>query len=178
MNMDEKNPLEILNQVPLDTQTAEIANDILKETDVDKVKDLTNLFNLNQRKKNVVRLMKFNSLLDSISDHMLDRFEKRAGEFSNSDLLDYMQVVQSAIDRTQKSLDLIADTPAIQVNTQNNVNINLNDDGLSRESKKRVADAVAALLDKIKQSGDMNDIIETDATVIEPTKTDNVKSEP
>ena len=170
---DEKTALEILNEVPLDKQTAEIANDILQETDIDKVKDLTNLFNLNQRKKNVVRLMKFNSLLDSISDHMLDRFEKRAGEFSNSDLLDYMQVVQSAIDRTQKSLDLIADTPAIQVNTQNNVNITLNDDGLSRESKKRVADAIAGILGKIKQLDDEKEIIETEVCTDNSTNSDD-----
>ena len=176
MSNKDNNALELLNEVPLDTQTAEIANDILIETDVDKVKDLTNLFNLNQRKKNVVRLMKFNNLLDNISDHMLERFEKRAGEFSNSDLLDYMQVVQSAIDRTQKSLDLIAETPAIQFNTQNNVNITVNDDGLSRESKKRVADAIAGILGKIKQMDDMKDVIETDAVDAEIVSTDDVKN--
>ena len=176
MSSEDKTALELLNEVPLDEQTAEIANDILQETDVEKVKDLTNLFNLNQRKKNVVRLMKFNSLLDNISDHMLDRFEKRAGEFSNSDLLDYMQVVQSAIDRTQKSLDLIADTPAIQVNTQNNLNITVNDDGLSRESKKRVADAIAGILGKIKQLDDMEDVIETDATIVNCDESHDIKN--
>ena len=172
MENKENNALAILNEVPLDEQTAKIANDILQETDVEKVKDLTELFNLNQRKKNVVRLMKFNSLLDSISDHMLERFEKRAGEFSNSDLLDFMQVVQSTIDRTQKSLDQIKETPAIQVNTQNNVNINL-DDGMSRESKKRVADAIAGILNQIKQM-DGENIIETNAIEV---NIDNTKSD-
>ena len=91
--------------------------------------------------------MKFNGLLDTISDEMLERFEQKAGEFSNMDLLNYMQTIQSAIDRAQKSLDLVSETPAIQLNTQNNVNINVTDT-LDRESKERVADAIRAILQK------------------------------
>ena len=106
--------------------------------------------------------MKFNGLLDTVSDQMLERFQKRADEFSNNDLLNYMQVVQSAIDRTQKSLDLISETPAIQLNTQNNLNINVIDGGLDRDSKERVSDAVKAILERIKSMGDdsgLSDIV-------------------
>ena len=157
-----ENELAVVDTLPLDTETTEIANQILRESDVEKVKDLTALFNLNQRKKNVVRLMKFNGLLDTVSDQMLERFQKRADEFSNNDLLNYMQVVQSAIDRTQKSLDLISETPAIQLNTQNNLNINVIDGGLDRDSKERVSDAVKAILERIKSMGDdsgLSDIV-------------------
>lgn len=142
--------LAIVDELPLDMHTKEIADSIIKEDDVEKVKDLTALFNLNQRKKNVVRLMRLNGLLDTISDQMINRFEHKADEFSNHDLLDYMQVVQSTIDRTQKSLDLIAETPAIQVNTQNNVNINV-DSGLDRDARERVANAIKAILGKVDE---------------------------
>lgn len=153
--MNNDNALVAVDVLPLEEKTAEIANQILNETDVDKVKDLTALFNLNQRKKNVVRLMKFNGLLDTISDQMLERFEKKSGEFSNADLLNYMQVIQSAIDRTQKSLDLISETPAIQMNvTQNTLNMNVVDGGLDRDAKERVSDAVKAILSRLKDMGE------------------------
>lgn len=138
---------QLIDSLPLDRRTASIAREIIAEDDIDKVKNLTELFNLNQRKKNVLRIMKFNGLLDTISDEMLERFEQKAGEFSNMDLLNYMQTIQSAIDRAQKSLDLVNETPAIQLNTQNNVNINVTDT-LDRESKERVADAIRAILQK------------------------------
>ena len=88
------------------------------ENDIDKVKDLTHLFNLNQAKKNVLRVLKLNSLLDKVSDQMIERFTKQPGAFSNSDLLNYMQVTQSAIDRANKALNLVDETPAIQINQQ------------------------------------------------------------
>lgn len=145
--LPKKDDLSIVDNLPLDEQTSLIADDIVKEKDIDRVKDLTALFNLNQRKKNVLRLMKFNGLLDTISDQMLERFEKKAGEFSNADLLNYMQVIQSAIDRAQKSIDLVSETPAIQLN-QNNLTVNVGD-GFDRESKERIADAVKAILAKM-----------------------------
>lgn len=140
---------DIIDTLPLDSQAQQIASDIINEQSVDKVKDLTALFNLNQRKKNVIRLMKLNGLLDTISDQMLERFEKRAGEFSNNDLLNYMNVVQNTIDRTQKSLDMINESPAIQIN-QNNLNISMAD-GLERDERERVASAIKAILEKASQ---------------------------
>lgn len=140
---------DIIDTLPLDSQAQEIANDIINEQSIDRVKDLTALFNLNQRKKNVIRLMKLNGLLDTISDQMLERFEKRAGEFSNNDLLNYMNVVQNTIDRTQKSLDMINESPAIQIN-HNNLNISMTD-GLERDERERVASAIKAILEKASQ---------------------------
>lgn len=141
---------DVINSIPLDARTAVLAQEIVDEEDLDKVKSYTNLFNLNQAKKNVLRIMKLNSLLDKVSDQMLERFEKKPGEFSNADLLEYFTVTQSAIDRAQKSLDIVDETPAIQLQ-QNNVNITLGD-SLDRESKERVTDAVKAILARVKST--------------------------
>ena len=45
-----------------------LAQDILNTDDPKKVKDLTTLFNMNQSKKNVLRVLKLSELLDKISD--------------------------------------------------------------------------------------------------------------
>ena len=147
-------PPEIdLDLKPLDNKTKQIAQNILDEEDVDKVKDLTNLFNLNAQKRNVVRVIKMNELLDKVTDQVVERFEKNPNNFSNEDLIKYLQVTESAIDKANKNLNLVEETPAIQLLQQNNVNVNI-ETGLDRESRERVLNVVRELLS--------NDAIETD----------------
>lgn len=142
---------------PLDNQTRQIAQEILDEQDIEKVKDLTNLFNLNAQKRNVMRVIKMNELLDKVTDQVVERFEKRPDNFSNEDLIKYMQVTENAIDRANKHLNLVEETPAIQLMQNNQVNINI-DSGLDRDGRERVMDAVKAIL--AKASNSKEDIIE------------------
>ncbi len=134
-----------LDLVPLDEKTALIAQQILDEQDIDKVKDLTALFNLNAQKRNVMRVIKMNGLLDKVTDQVIERFEKYPANFSNDDLIKYMQVTENAIDRANKNLNLVEETPAIQLMQNNQVNINI-DNGLDRDSREKVLDAVKAIL--------------------------------
>ena len=148
--------MEDINLVPLNQETQDIAQQVIDEKDVDRTRDLVQLFNLNVAKKNVVRILKLNGLLDSVSDTMIDRFEKHPGEFSNEDLLKYMQVIQQSIDNANKNLNLVDQTQAITLNQNNQVNVNIIDT-LDRDSKERIADAVKAILNK---ANEQNNIIE------------------
>lgn len=136
-----------LNTDPVDTHTTEIAQKILDETDVDRVKDLTNLFNLNAQKRNVARVLKMTDLLDRVTDQMLTRFERTPDNFSNEDLIKFMQVTENSIEKASKSLSQVDQTPAIQYQQNNQVNITIGD-SLNRESRQRVTDTVQALLKK------------------------------
>lgn len=138
---------ELINIVPLDNSTKELAQQVIDEQDLDKTKELLNLFNLNMAKKNVLRIMKLNNLLDMISDNAIERFEKRSDEFSNKDILDFMQVTQVAIERAQKNLNLVDETPAIVINNQTN-QVNIGTEELSRESKTKIASAIQSILSK------------------------------
>lgn len=135
----------------LDEKTSQIARQILEEDDVDTVKDLTHLFNLHQAKKNVLRVIKLNGLLDSVSDRIIERFEKYPDNFNNSDLLNYLQVTQNAIDKANKNLSLVEDTPVIQVNNNSQVNVNFID-SYDRESKERVMEAIKAIMSKAQDT--------------------------
>lgn len=137
--MDDK---DLEGLIKLDSDADEIANKIMQETDDSSIKNLTHLFNLNQAKKNALRILKLNSLLDKVSDQMIERFEQRPGEFSNNDLLNYMTVVQSSIDRANKQLNLIDEMPAI---TLNQVNVNM-ENMLDRESRSKITEAVNKIL--------------------------------
>ena len=66
MNKDDANLNvdNIINMIPLSTETNKLAQEIVNEQDIDKVKSLTTSFNLNQAKKNVLRVLKLNSLLE------------------------------------------------------------------------------------------------------------------
>ena len=151
---------DLISVIPLDNQTAKVTNELIEEQDLDKVKNLTKLFNLNQAKRNAIRVMKLNSLLDKVSDQMIERFNKKPGEFSNKELLDYMSVVQSTIDRANKSIELVDQTPAIVINQQNNqVNID-NSPVLDRESRMRVVEAVKGIMQTLNLKNEPGQIQE------------------
>ena len=144
------------NNKSLDKSSEDLIKNIVLEQDPDRLKDLVSLFNTVQSKKNIVRVDAFSKLLDKISDQMIERFEKKPGEFSNKDLLDYLNAVRSAMDKS----DIVPENinmPVIQNNTQVNLNI---DTGLSKESKERVADAVNSILAKLKNNNSVIDITE------------------
>jgi hypothetical protein len=79
---------------------------------------------------------------------MEERLTKRADQFSNKDLLDYMDKMTGALEKAQKQVQDVDPTPAIQINQQN---INLGEAGLSRESRQNVMDAVASILKRLNE---------------------------
>lgn len=153
--MEENNKL---NPQPLDNRNNEIAQKILDAKTVEETKDLTALFNLNSQKRNVLRVLKMNSLLDKVTDQIIERFEKNPHLFTNEDLLKYMQVTENAIDRANKNLNMVEETPPIQLLQQNQVNININQ-GLNRESRQRVIETVQAILNS-SQNNSAEDAID------------------
>ena len=149
--MEDRELLSCINAYELDSSTNELAQKIIDEEDVDKTKEMVKLFNLNQCKKNVIRVLNLTKILDKILDQVTKRFEDRPGEFSNADLISYMTTIQQAIDKANKSLDLVQEAPAIQINTQ----INIGDDSqdLNRNERQRVLDAVNSLLQRAQNAG-------------------------
>lgn len=148
-----------LNTDTLDNQTRDIAQQLIDEQDPTKIKDLTNLFNLNSQKRNVVRVLKLNDLLDKVTDEVSSRVEEMPELLRNEDLVKYMQVAEQAIDRATKSLNSVEEIPTIQLQQNNQFNINM-DSGLDRESRQKVTDAVSAILSRMKD----NDTIYLDST--------------
>ncbi len=150
----------------IDSKNKDIAQKILDAEDLDELKDLTALFNINNQKRNALRILKMNNLLDDVTDNIIQRFEKNPHNFSNDDLLKYLQVTENAIDRATKNLNMVEETPAIQMMQNNQVNININD-GLDRESRLRVTDTVKQILNKLSTMTD------SDNSVIEINPEDN-----
>lgn len=134
----------------LDKKTEKLATKIVKQTDPDDIKDLVSLFNLNHTKKQILRTMTYDQLLDSIMSQMKERVLKRGDQFSNKDLLDYMNTMNTAMEKAHKQINEVDAVPAIQVNQQNNTVIM--GDGLDRESRERVFEFIKNALNKIDES--------------------------
>lgn len=156
---------EIKDIVPtqnsIDTKLVTLVDDIMEEQDPNKTKDLVELFNWNISKKNIARIHKLNNLYDSITDQMVERVEKRADQFSNSDLIDYVKTIQGAIDINTKNLSSVQDPPMIvqQNNTQINVNVA---DSFDREAKARILAAVQETLKQAQTNYVQTEVAEED----------------
>lgn len=157
--------------VDLNQESLALISQIIAETDEQKTRDLTQLFNANQNKKTMVRVNKLSDLLDTITDQALARFTARPDEISNKELFDGLKIVQDLIERGQKQVSGAGEIPLIQVNQQNNeVTIGGSPSNLSRDSRERVKSAVLGLLESIANTAatptDEN-IIEVDPVEVE-----------
>lgn len=156
------------NTIRLDEVSKTLLEQIINETDEQKTKDLTHLFNNNQNKKTMVRVDKLSNLLDTITDQALARFTQRPDEISNKELFDGLKIVQDLIERGQKQVTGAGETPLIQVNQQTNeVNIGNNSTMLNRESRERVKAAVMGLLDNIITKQPTETAVDDDTIIME-----------
>ena len=153
------NNTDDLNINNLNTDNVNIAKKILETDTLEDTKNLVALFNLNNQKRNVIRISKMTNLLDTITDQIINRFEKYPNNFSNEDLLKYMQATEASLEKANKNLNQVEDTPSIQLLQNNELNISINnskEDVLNNESRLKVLETVKSFLSNL----DTTDAIE------------------
>jgi len=127
-----------------------IEQKILNEDDPQELQELIDIFNLNLKKKDIIRSAKLSEVQDKIVEQMSKRVELRPDEFSNSDLLNYHKIVQDTLSKSDNTLDSI-NIPSIQINQQ--INMNSSDsDNFDKESRKRILDTVNNILEEMKNN--------------------------
>ena len=140
--MDEKNELVVNDKVKLNLEATEITNQIISEKDPSKIDDLTQLFLLNKKKKDLVRINKLSNLIDTIDDEVIARFEEEPESFDNDQLIKYMSSTQQIVNSTLQGIN---NTPSILINNQKN-EIHISDSGLNRESRAKVLEVIDNIL--------------------------------
>lgn len=142
--------LTTINTGELNKESLEIINQIIAETDIEKTKDLTYLFNINQNKKTMVRMDKLNTLQDNLVDQFSKRIAERPDQISNQEIMQGLKIVQDMLERGQKQIVGVDEAPLIQINQQtNSVNVGDKSHNLNRESRDRVANVVTDLLSSL-----------------------------
>ena len=152
----------------LNAESLNILNQIIAAEDIDKTKDLTYLFNVNQNKKTMVRIDSLSNLQDKLVGLLSSRVTERPDEMSNQEVMQALKVVQDIIERGTKQITGQNEQPLIQINQQTN-SVNVGDEaaGLNRDSRDKVKRAIMSILDNVKDATDTNaEIIEADATVV------------
>ena len=137
------------DELSLTTSLSDLEQKLIAEQDTQELQQIVDLFNLNIRKKDILRARKLSNLQDKISDQMQARVEEHADEFSNKDLLDYFKTIQDTLSKSD-TLITPENMPAIQINQQN-LNITVGETSLNKESKDKVMDKVKELLAKYSQ---------------------------
>ena len=162
ININDKYAITAVGTESLNKESLELINQIIAESDLEKSKDLTYLFNVNQNKKTMVRINKLSDLLDTMTQQALIRFTNKPDEISNKELMDGLKIVQDIIERGQKQVEGVDQTPLIQINQQTN-SVNIGSDGetsLNRESRERVKNTVLSLLKNLDKTN--NQTVEAD----------------
>ena len=122
----------------------DLVNQLMVTTDSSGIEEIINLFNFNMKKKNILRVNTYNNLLDRITDEVVNRFEHHSDEFSNKELLDYLNSIQSFAYNKQVSNDV--SVPSITLNTINMTNNINNIDSIDIDSRKRIQDAIQKII--------------------------------
>ena len=149
--IEQLNKLQVASR-KVDRNAEAVARKIAREKTLEGVQDLTHLFNVAQVKKQVISTLEYNQLLDSITQQMKERLDKRADQFSNKDLLDYAKVITDSMDKAQKQIQTVDSSPMIQINQQNNTVV-VEDSELDRESRRKIMLAAQAAMEFLKSQG-------------------------
>lgn len=126
-------------------KTNQLVDQLIKEDDPNKTKEMINLFNINIAKKNTLRVIKANEVLDKVNDEVYKRISERPDGITDKDLISYMNAAQLQIDKSLDKINSVGEIPVIQVNQDNSVNINVGE-SLSKDSRDRVLKVVQELL--------------------------------
>lgn len=124
-----------------DSIISNLNEQLLNTDNPEEIQRIIDSINISLKKKNIIRTSKLNDLQDKISEQIDLRLSKRAGEFSNKDLIDYFKVMQDTITKNTLGIDEVK-VPQIEIH-QNNVNII---QSLDTNSRKRVADVIQKIL--------------------------------
>ena len=111
------------------------------------------MFNLNLKKKEVIRADVLSDLQDKLAEQIGKRVEQNSDTFSNKDLLEYLNSIQQILNKQQKMFE----TPA-PLAVQNNLIIQKTQEELDKDSRDRVMDLVKSIL---QQQGESAEIIDT-----------------
>lgn len=123
-------------------QTKELEKTLLNETDKDTLQRIVDDFNLDLQKKDIIRKSKLANTLDAVAEQMTERVLLEPEDFSNLELLDYFKTIQNSLQQQKLALSELQ-VPSVQINQQ----ININNNQLNSESRKKVLSAVSSILD-------------------------------
>ena len=176
-----EHPVVVVEPVSLKSSSDEILDRITKAESVEELKELTRLFHLSLAKKEASRALTQSDLVDLLLAQAKERITKRAGEMSNRDVLDYMNALQTSIDKSSKTLeDKIVEAPPLTLNqTNQEININIGTGktvSIDDDARARILDVINAVTKGNKEQKTIQEASD-EVVVVEPTQNDSSEGE-
>ena len=128
----------------LENSANDIITDALNETSSEEMKKHIDRFNLELTKKNMLRMVMLNNVLDAAQEEVFTRLMNSSDDMSNKELLEVINTFQTSMEKTSKNMEKVDELPMIELRQQN-VNINV-DNTLDRDSKNKVINVIKELL--------------------------------
>ena len=149
-----------MNDLKVTTPLNELETLLMNENDPDKIQDIVDLFNVNLRKRDIVRSVKLSEAQDRVVDQMLDRVTHEAEGLSTKEIIMYHDTIQKTLD---KSTTNISNMPQIQIN-----NINVQDEApkFNKESRSKIVNAVNTIIKQSQNSESVTELSEDEIEVI------------
>lgn len=153
-------PVEVNNSLII-KETEDLKSEIMKASNEDDFKSVLGLINLLQAKKEALRVIEVDNLIDDVIAQAKERITKRPGEFSNVEIIQYIKTLSDQKTSSRRNIVEMSETPMIQINnTKQELNINMVD-GMSRESKEKVIDVVQKILNSARTAPNTEETIDT-----------------
>lgn len=160
----------------LNQQSLALLNQIIAESDQDKVKDLTYLFNQNQNKKTLARIDSLSNLQDILTSTFSKRMLEHPDEISNQELMNGLKIIQELLERSKASLNDEQSAPLIQINKQTN-SVNIGNEELTsmpRASRDKVKNFLTSIISAAERQAES---VDTDTITAEPSSFSVVDNE-
>lgn len=132
--------------VSVDASIKDVVEDIVGANDPQSFQQLTAIFNQNIAKKNMIRVLKLNGVLDKLSEEALNRVLYDSHNIEDKDLISYLKTIQDIIDKSTKSTEIISEQTPISLNQTNNVINITNTPQLPPDSRQKVLNVVEEIL--------------------------------
>lgn len=166
MEEEKKSEVVIIDDQPqlenkLNETALDLANKIAQTESKKELDPLCNAFLMNDIKKETFRKLKMDALQDKIIQIAADRFDNRADEMSNKEIIDYGNAISTWKEKSKNSINSNKDLNMLNINNQTvNVNINNDEKVLDKESRNNVIDFINNFLKN--QEEDIIDISKED----------------
>lgn len=168
-------PQKVEQQELTQLNSVDILSKIQNIKSSEDLKEVAMLFNLNIAKKEMSRALQQDELLDIILNQARERLSKRPDEHSTKDLLDYYNAFQSNLDKSRNYIDKVEESPAIQINDNKNITVNVQTIGLGRDANEDVIDAVQKVVSGFKDTQSLQEFVDAleETKVIKETNEDD-----
>lgn len=146
--VDPGTALALIDGEELKKRSTEILAMVVKEDDPAKMQDLTSMFQMNQRKKTMVRMEKYDELADVLTDRLIERVKNDPDRIPTEQLMGALKTVSGLLSNGMTQIvpeQTAPQAPVINIADQH-TEVNVEPNGLNRASRDKVKDVVLSLL--------------------------------